>query len=285
MTNKPTILLTGATGFLGSNLLQLLLEKNYQVICLVRNYNNIPRNSQSNIVIEDLEAFASVNRVDIVIHLAAYFCADKFPNYDDTQKLIDSNLQFTLQIASTLRVINPNLVLYSESAAQYLDQFPNFYSLTKSFGSKIIEYYLPSKTKLLKLVLPDTYGISDPRPKLFTLLRNSLKDNNILELSEGRQILNYLYVDDVSDGIIFAIEKSVYEKQVSLFRLRSQENLTLRDIIKKFEETSQQKLNIVWGAKPYRASDVLIDPGYPDDLPGWESKIYLEEGIRKILSN
>jgi nucleoside-diphosphate-sugar epimerase len=157
--------------------------------------------------------------------------------------------------------------------------------LTKSFGSKIIEYYLPSKTKLLKLVLPDTYGISDPRPKLFTLLRNSLKDNNILELSEGRQILNYLYVDDVSDGIIFAIEKSVYEKQVSLFRLRSQENLTLRDIIKKFEETSQQKLNIVWGAKPYRASDVLIDPGYPDDLPGWESKIYLEEGIRKILSN
>jgi nucleoside-diphosphate-sugar epimerase len=285
MNNKPTILLTGATGFIGSNLLQLLLVKNYQVICLVRHHNNVPSKAQVNITIDELENFALSNRIDIVIHLATFFCADKFPDEVNTQKIIDSNIQFTSKLASTLRSINPELILYSESAAQYLNQsqFPNFYSFTKSIGCKIIEYYLPQKTKLLKLVFPDTYGIADPRPKLFTLLRKSLQEGSILELSEGHQILNYLYVDDVIDGIIFAIEKVVHEKKTSLFRLRSPEVYTLRNIIEKFEKISDQKLEIVWGAKPYRDSDVFNDSGYPEDLPGWEPKISLEEGIKKII--
>jgi len=285
MNNKPTILLTGATGFIGSNLLQLLLVKNYQVICLVRHHNNVPSKAQVNITIDELENFALLNRIDIVIHLATFFCADKFPDEVNTQKIIDSNIQFTSKLASTLRSINPELILYSESAAQYLNQsqFPNFYSFTKSIGCKIIEYYLPQKTKLLKLVFPDTYGIADARPKLFTLLRKSLQEGSILELSEGHQVLNYLYVDDVIDGIIFAIEKVVHEKKTSLFRLRSPEVYTLRNIIEKFEKISDQKLEIVWGAKPYRDSDVFNDSGYPEDLPGWEPKISLEEGIKKII--
>lgn len=151
-------------------------------------------------------------------------------------------------------------------------------------ASEIIEYYLPQKTNLVKLALPDTYGIGDPRPKLFTLLRDNLQKNDSLQLSEGYQILNYLYIDDVIEGIVFAMERVVYDKKVTLYRLKSQETQTLRSIIEKFEEISGQKLNISWGAKPYRASDVFADSDYLQDLPGWEFKISLEEGIKRILN-
>lgn len=286
MNNKRVILLTGATGFVGGNLLKLLLSKNYQVICLVRNYDNVPSKSQNNITIEELEDSTLLNSIDVIIHLATYFCPDKYPDYSNTQKLIDSNIQFTSKIASLLRFISPDLFLYTESTAQYLNQsqFPNFYSFTKSVSSEIIEYYLPDKTNLVKLALPDTYGTADPRPKLFTLLRDNLQRNDSLELSDGYQILNYLYIDDVIEGIVFAIERVVYNKKVSLYRLRSQETQTLRSIVERFEEISEHKLNISWGAKPYRASDVFADSDYPQDLPGWESKISLEEGIKRILN-
>lgn len=287
MISSPTILLTGATGFIGRKLLEALLKGNYRVICLVRENTRIPANSEVNITIQEIEKLTSSTKIDFVIHLATYFCGDEFPDDEDLKKLIDSNIRFTSELASKLSLIRPQLVLYSESTSQYLDRasFPNVYSMTKSIGSNFLEYFLPAETKLVKLVFPDTYGVHDPRPKLFSYLVNCLENKVELQLSEGNQILNYLYVDDVVDGIVFAIEKSNFDKQVSLFRLRSEESHTLKEIIHKFEKVTNKKLNVVWGLKPYKATDVFDISEFPEDLPEWKSKISLEEGIQKILDS
>lgn len=286
MSHKSTILLTGATGYIGGKLLEELIQRNYQVICLVRNKSSVPLISSLNITIEEIDDLILSTRINFVIHLATFFCADKFPEREQISKLLDSNIRFTSELANKLSLIKPDLILYSESASQYLDDstFPNFYSMTKSFGSEIIEFFLPRETKLLRLVFPDTYGVQDPRPKLFSFLMKSLENQDRLELSEGNQVLNYLYIDDVIDGILFSIEKSFFENQISLFRLRNQETHTLREIVNKFEEVSNQKLEIVWGTRPYKASDVFMDSGFPEDLPHWKSKISLDEGIKKILN-
>ena len=79
---SKTILLTGATGFLGSHLIKKILEFDYKVIVLKRSYSNIDRiktllkvyNVKSyNVDLCDIEDIFKENHIDIIIHCATEY--------------------------------------------------------------------------------------------------------------------------------------------------------------------------------------------------------------------
>ena len=92
-----TILLTGATGFLGSHLLKSLIDKNFNIIVLKRSFSNIYRienllNTQNikiyNIDETDIEKIFAVNHIDTVINCAVDYGRNKTEVYD----LLNTNL-------------------------------------------------------------------------------------------------------------------------------------------------------------------------------------------------
>jgi len=102
------ILLTGATGFLGRNLLIALLKNDYEVITLVRSPDKISHLKNEISYFEvistsnpDWKKAVELSKPEIVIHLAAYLSSD---DSEATIKvLIDSNILFGTQLLDAIK--------------------------------------------------------------------------------------------------------------------------------------------------------------------------------------
>ena len=100
---RKQLLITGSTGFLGSNLIKKLIEKKYFIICVVRNksnFENIKHFKKNrhikffNYEKKDLREVFFDYKIDGVIHCATNYGL----NLTSTQEIIDSNLILPLKI-------------------------------------------------------------------------------------------------------------------------------------------------------------------------------------------
>ena len=71
----------------------------------------------------------------------------------------------------------------------------------------------------------------------------------------------------------------------SEYMVSHNEKPTLRELATLFEKVSQKKLNIHWGAVPYRKREILIPWSSGTVVPGWKPKISLEVGIKRMCKD
>lgn len=103
MKSMKTVLLTGATGFLGSHMLELLLQSGYNVIVTKRSTSDVWRiehllsKVQSyDIDTDSIETVFASNKIDAVIHLATLY--RKFNNGKEVAEMVSSNITFPIEL-------------------------------------------------------------------------------------------------------------------------------------------------------------------------------------------
>ncbi len=295
---KPKLLLTGATGFIGTNFVLNLNEK-YQITALVR-----PKSDTSKIEkfceiyrfdenIEKLGKFIAENKFDGVLHLATLYLKAHHP--DDIKALIHSNITFGSELLESLKQVNFKGFFININSFWQLyknvSQNPlNLYAATKNAFLQILNYYAQTSEILFSnIYLNDTYGENDTRNKIFNLWLNSLKSNQVLEMSGGEQIMDILHIDDILNAFESLINLCMSDlktlAQNKNFTLHSKERLSLKEVAKIFEKSLNVKLNIKWGAKPYGLRENFIPYEFGDTLPNWQAQISLEEGFKKVFKN
>lgn len=213
-------LVTGANGYIGSNLTRKLLLEGHSVNVLLRpgsKPNNIYGNEdKDNKLFEKLSIdyyysndYSSlehpVKNADAIIHLAAlYTLKNDFKSVTD---LIESNILYSTQLFQNAKKFNPNIGIVSTSTFSSLNEKHNYdptslYAATKTSVEKIAKAF---DLKIIFLRLGDTYGPNDWRPKVHNLLKNTLeKDENFIIRTNGKQKINLTHVDDVLNGLIEA---------------------------------------------------------------------------------
>ena len=111
------ILLTGGTGFIGSHLVPILLEKGYQLTLLSRKTS---QPQQAVKFVQTLANFSDLNEFDAVINLAGEPIFDKRWTDQQKQKLIDSRVKLTNQLAALFaKSTQPPAVFISSSATGF----------------------------------------------------------------------------------------------------------------------------------------------------------------------
>jgi nucleoside-diphosphate-sugar epimerase len=81
-------------------------------------------------------------------------------------------------------------------------------------------------------------------------------------------------------------EKRLLDNKVTghkRYAISSEEVVKLKDLVKLYEQVPRSKLKIEWGARPYRAREVMVPWDKGESLPGWRPLTSLQEGIRKLL--
>ena len=102
------ILLTGATGFIGHNLVKNLLNSGYIVYCIVRsgsNISNIDKNANLFIYDGDIDSiisFCKEKKFDGIIHLASFFLSSH--KKEDLCGLIESNIKFGTELLEAAKI-------------------------------------------------------------------------------------------------------------------------------------------------------------------------------------
>ena len=295
-TVKRTALLTGATGFVGSNLARRLLENGWQVHILSRAGSHLPDTSEFSLVInhvhdgstESMVSCVKQAKPDIVFHLASLFLSQH--SSEDIEKLIISNVLFGNQLLEAMKINNINNIINTGTSWQhYNNEKYNpvcLYAATKQAFEAILEYYVHANNfKAITLKLFDTYGLDDPRPKLFNLLNKAAISGKPLDMSIGEQLIDLVHIDDVTDAYLIAAERLLLSKvsRHECYAVSSGHPLPLKDIVELYNNIIDSNIQVNWGARPYRYREVMI-PWYSGEiLPCWNSNVDLISGLKSLV--
>jgi nucleoside-diphosphate-sugar epimerase len=289
------IFVTGATGFIGKHLVeQLVTEGNDLTINLTSKekspFSDLVKTytlGEGDIKLDI--TFLKNNSFDGVIHLASFYLPVHQP--EDILRLIDSNVRFStyiLECASISRIkwfINTGTFWQNFQNANYSPV--NLYAATKQAFETIARYYIEAKQiKFATLRLCDTFGPGDTRPKIFTLWENIAKSGKSLDMSQGDQLIDISYIDDVVNAFSILskhLNNNTIINNGEVYAVKADIRYTLKELAMIFEEVTGYKLNINWGKKSYREREVMVPWEDGVIVPGWRQKYDIITGIKKVF--
>ncbi|NBI42519.1 TIGR01777 family protein [[Haemophilus] felis] len=208
------ILITGATGLIGSTLCQRLNEK-HQITALVRDVNKAQMQLPANVkVVQDLSVFTDFNNFDAVINLAGEPIFARTWTASQKKRLQESRIFLTSQLVKYINQSNsPPEVFISASATGYYgdcgdklltEQFPSGDSFTAKLCNKWEQTAQQAHTRtcLLRtgMVLDKQQGAF---AKMFKLYRYGLGG----KLGQGTQYWSWIGLPDAVSAIIFLLEQ------------------------------------------------------------------------------
>lgn len=259
------ILITGATGFIGSHLVERLLNENYQVILLKRSFSNTWRIKQLlnkfskqlvlvDIDLTNLEEIFSKYSIEGVFHLATYY--NKNPTFEEIHPMAESNILFPIDILNLAVKYNVKYFINTGTFMEYTlnkkqlvssyDLDPKtFYATTKISFEEIVKYYMRNhdiKASTLKIYSP--YGDKDDVNKIIPYLINNLLNNNNISINNPNNQLNLVYVDDIVSAFIKVRENILEFNKYESFDVAGNFSYSLNDIYD-FIENYIKKNNII----------------------------------------
>ncbi len=291
--NQHHFLLTGVTGFLGRHLSKRLLQQGAKVSAICRpssDLSKLPQGVQS--IIDDgshskFITSCEQQSISAVIHLATEFVGTHTP--DHIALLIETNVSFAtrvFEVASRLKVPIINTGTYAEHY-ENSPYFPiNLYAATKHAAQNILEYYAKvEELPALTLKLFDIYGPQDTRPKILNLLKKIATSGEELEMTAGEQLFDLVHVNDVCRAYEVALQKLLSQQTTShqIYAVSGGDRKTLKEVVRLFEKVCNVSCRIKWGAKPYKAKEVMIPWDTFQPLENWHAEISLKEGFQTLL--
>lgn len=286
-----TILLTGATGFLGSHLLEFFLNSGFKVVILKRSTSNQARIGK---IIEQCKGYDidrvpldyafNEQKIDYVIHTACHYNR----NNDPISKVLESNLMFGIRVLDASIRHNVELFINTDTI---LDKNVNNYALSKKQFVEWLKIF-SLKIKIVNLKLEHMYGPKDDHTKFVPWLISQFKEQKKqINLTAGEQLRDFIHVSDVVAAFNKVIEKKeeldmFNELEVGRGTLISMKNF-VNELKNIFEEENQLKItsNLKFGAIPYRENEMMkaeVDNSALVNL-GWTPEIDLVEGLRTIV--
>ena len=308
---KKTFLVTGGTGFIGSNICKLLLKKNYNVKIFDNNF----RGSQSKIVNikkkvkfirGDIRNIKSLNKAmkqtDAVIHLAyingtKYFYTKPVLTLDIAMKgiinVIDlciKNRIRELYLASSSEVYQtPDKIPTDESEPL---RIPDIFNPRYSYGGgKILTELMGihyGKKYFKKLIIFRPHNVYGPDAgdghvipdfiSKFKLLKKKKKKFEIQ--GSGNEIRSFIYIDDFLSAFNLILDKG---RHLNIYNIGTSEKIRIKDLAYKMAKLYNNKINIKKvslrkGSTKYRVPDIKKIKKL-----GFNPQYNLDKGLKKIL--
>lgn len=289
-------IITGGSGFVGSNLAKKLVQEGWKVYLIVREQSNLDAIKEikeeveifrySGKIDELIDYFKKLKEIDIVFHLASLYL-----NQHTTEKLnnlLNSNIIFGTHLLEAMSYCNCSKFINTSTFAQHYNNEVynpvNLYGATKEAFEKILEYYVQVRgIQAISLELFDNYGLNDKRSKVLNLLKRCAITKEHLEMSPGEQLINLLYIDDVINGYIVASQLLENSKGHKKYMLSAGNCISLKELILKVEEIWGEKLNIKLGGRHYQPREVMNPWNKGELLPNWKPQVNLQEGLKLFL--
>lgn len=287
------VLITGATGYLGSQLARALAQSRAEVHVVHRVGSSLSRLAGCAAVAhvhdgtpEGLKEILSAARPEIVYHLAAHYVAAHRP--EDIAVLIAGNITFGTQLFEAMAATDCRRVVVAGTVWQHFgdtNEAPaTLYAAMKEAQARILLYYADAfGFSAAQLCFADTYGPGDPRRKIFALLREAAETGETLAMSPGEQLLDIVYIDDVIAAFYAA---GVVLRDTApgcvLWMAKPLRRYSLRQVVESWQNVTGRQVRIAWGSRPYREREVMSPWQTAPAVPGWMPKVRLEEGIRRM---
>ena len=305
------VLITGAAGFIGSNLAKKMLQKGFQVIG-IDNFDDfydpaIKRKAVSSLESADfslyegdirdrqfLDKVFEETKPDLVVHLAAR--AGVRPSIEQPELYYDVNVTGTLNLLEAMRSAGLKDLLFASSSSVYGNNKKVPFSESDAVDNPISPYAATKKAgELLCYTYHHLYDFNIYCLRFFTVYgpgqrpemaiqqfgRKIMANEPITLFGDGTTRRDYTFVDDITDGI-FACSENL--KGYEVLNLGNSQTITLIDLVRSIEETLDRKAIIEW--KPMQPGDVEItyaDISKAQRLIGFRPEFPVKEGLKQMF--
>lgn len=295
--------ITGAAGFIGSHLVELLLEQGFQVVAI----DNMANGQFDNVELFKGNPHYTFLNIDLardfnpdifkdaeyVFHMAAL--ADIVPSIENPLKYHDANVNATIRVLEACRKYVPKKIVYSASSSCY--GIPDFYptpenaeirpqypyAFTKYIGEQYVLFW--GKLYQIPVISLRYFNVFGPRGRtngtygavFKVFLSQKLHNRPLTIVGDGTQTRDFTYVTDIARANLMAAQSE------------------LRDEIINIGTGNPQSVNYL--AQLIGGSKVTIPkrPGEPDSthaevtkakkLLGWQAEVSFEEGVKIMVEN
>jgi UDP-glucose 4-epimerase len=288
------LLITGSSGYIASTFIYKLLSNysNYNIIAidkvssinkqklLSKFYNKINFYQIDLLNYQKLEEVFKENKIDIVIHFAAFTSVNE--SESNPYKYLNNNLNSTINLLNLMTKYKVFNIVFSSSASVYgkalytpIDEnHPtnplSFYGLTKKISEEIIINYQRKGLNYIILRYFNPAGSIDdlgeehePETHLIPLLIKSIINKTIFKVygntydtPDGTCIRDFIHISDLVDAHILALESIINENNLNeIFNVGINKGYSILQVIEKAQKILNQKVNYI------------IDSPRPGDVP------------------
>ncbi len=276
-----TILVTGGAGFIGSHLVERLLDDKNKIV-LVDNFNNfyepsvkerniheiLKTKQKQNLDDSSLKIYKgdirdnnfinevfNENQFDLVIHLAAM--AGVRPSIENPEEYYTVNVNGSLNLLEACKDKKIKKFIFASSSSVYgnnqklpftetdnVDHPISPYAATKKAGELLCHtYYHLNEISVACLRFFTVYGPRQrPDLAIHKFTRLILNDEEIPFYGNGETQRDYTYIDDIIDGIMKTIEWIKKDhKQYEVFNLGESKTISLKQMLKTIEKATGKK--------------------------------------------
>lgn len=308
--NNKNILITGADGFIGSHLTEMLVAKGYQVKALSQynSFNNwgwledVSCKDEIEVLTGDIRdphyCKHITKNIDIIYHLAALIAIPY--SYIAPDSYVDTNIKGTLNICQAAKENNVERVIHTSTSevygtAQYVPIDENHpiqpqspYSATKIAADAMAMSFYNAFNLPLTIARPfNTYG---PRqsaraviPTIITQIANGVKEIKLGDVSPTR---DFSYVEDTCRGFIALAESNATLGQT--VNIGTNSEISVGEVFNIIKELMWSDIKLITDEQRLRPdkSEVFrlwCDNSKLEKLTGFKPQVKLHEGLQKTV--
>lgn len=291
--DRKSVLITGASGFIGSRLIEKLKETGTTIYAVSR---NPPSELEDSVIwlkadvsnLEELQSIFETYEINIVFHLASQVTGNR--DVKQIEPTLRSNLVSTVNLLTLVTQFKcDRLVSIGSMEEPHIDSsdVPSSpYSAAKWAGTGYSRMFFQLyNTPVVTATLYMVYG-PDQRDeaKLIPYVTTSLLSNVSPRLSTGKREIDWIYVDDVVEGLIkIAITPGILGQVIDL---GSGKTHTIRTIVEKLVSIIQPEVAPNFNALADRPLEKtrIANVERSRSLIDWKPRVSLDEGLSKTVN-
>lgn len=292
---------TGASGMIGSALINILLKENHEVIAIVRpnskKINNVPKSDSVTIVECDLSNLKSLfdkfDDCDLFFHFG--WIATMGEQRDDARLQL-KNIEYALDAVQLANNCGCRTFVGAGSQAEYGitdEKLSPSTPINPVTGYGMAKYSAGKLTKLMTNQLGmkhcwgrilSVYGPGDNNSMIMSCI-NAISNNEEFNTTEGNQLWDYLYCEDCAQAFY---DIAISGKDGKVYTIGSGKAIPLKEYIKIIRDLINPDFDIGFGKIDYYPNQVMYLCADISDLTkdtGFLPRFTFEEGIKNTINS
>ena len=295
------ILITGSSGFIGTNLLISLQSQNYVLAVINRSRNTEFENITN--YIGDICDYSFIEKTILdfqpnkVFHLAGY--KNRSSNIEEVSLSLKVNLMGTLNLYEALtKVSTVESIIALGTTDEYGIQNSSFtessfenpispYGFSKLCGTQLAKFFNRNFNLPIVVLRPTiAYGPFQANDMFIPSLINTLIANKEFKMTEGNQLRDFIYISDLVEAILIISENQNCNGEI--FNIGSEESLMLKVVASDIGSYLNKGHLLKFGSIPYRQNEVMQYKTCTEkinNIIGWFPKVSLKKGIELTVKH